>query len=109
MTAQAKEYPFRMSCALANGMLDAARFCPVCFHDADFETFWSEIEQFRPRLESTPEQGFGADFVDALQPVDNLSLAWHPPLATAEYTQARFAAPQPFRAKFNHLAASWQP
>ena len=79
-TAQAKEYPKRMSRALAESMLDAAISPPNSYHTCDLDECLRSLEPYRPQL---PEKGsgieYGADFVDNPLPVQHVTMTWTPP------------------------------
>ena len=77
-TAQAKEYPPRLSAAIAGAMLDSAIGPAIQWEEGEYEARLEELSQFQPLLDrfATSDQQFGADYVDSLVPVDRFSLKW---------------------------------
>ena len=89
-TAQAKEYPPRMSRGLANSMLDAVSSPPIAFPCDDLHSFLEETDIYSPKLSQEEVQDFGADFVDNPLPVGYLTLEWSPPFDMLERANRRF-------------------
>ena len=74
-TAQAKEYPFGMSCLLANAMLHAAISAPIAYPE-DPATDPHCYQLFSPQLANGQAQDFGQDYVDNPLPVHHVNAEW---------------------------------
>ena len=76
-TSRAKEYPRRLSAAIALAMADSVKRIPVSFKDkcADFA---KDIKIYMPQLQAQASS-FGADFVDSPLPIGTFNTGWEPP------------------------------
>ena len=77
-TAQAKEYPVRLSAAIAASMMDAARAHRITRSDVQLTKLLQDISQLMLQLMEDAGD-FAADFVDAPQLVHSFDLKWQPP------------------------------
>ena len=89
-TAQAKEYPYRLSCALANGIIDAALTHSIMFQDKAQNSAQAQMHAFCPQR-TEYEHEFGQDYVDNILPVHHLTAKWHSPEDMLDLAQVTFA------------------
>ena len=80
-TSRAKEYPRRLSAAIAFAMIDALKRASVSLSDHSLSQFHEQIAPYMPQLSSAQEEEIGSDFVDSVLPISKFATEWHPPLA----------------------------
>ena len=78
-TSRAKEYPRRLSAALAFAMVDALTEHAVRPSFCDFIQFRKQVEVYMPQLSQAQE--IGADFVDSPAPIGLFLTHWLSPLS----------------------------
>ena len=82
-TAQAKEYPRRLSAALALSMVDAALFYPIRTHMSahQIDQVLAQLQPYMPPLDQYIDafEDYGADYVDSLLPIQRFFGSWFPP------------------------------
>mgnify|MGYP003334080333 FL=1 len=88
-TAHAKEYPKRMSCGIANAMLDEAVRHPASHEDKDMLKAIQAMGDYMPQLTEDLKY-FGQDCVDEIKPVHHVTTKWEPFLEFHEEVNVRF-------------------
>ena len=75
VTAQAKEYPKRLSLAIANAMIEAALGPPITHTEHEVEKTLLSMQPYAPQR-TEREQAYGIDYVDNILPVCHLKARW---------------------------------
>ena len=88
-TARAKEYPFRLSLAIANAMIAAAKRPPVRFALPHLSAILGTMQPYAPQL-TDQDTTIGMDFVDNIAPICHLKANWSPDIEMYAQAQAQY-------------------
>ena len=88
-TAQAKEYPKRLSLAIANAMIAAARRPPVTYPEPLLQDILDTMQPYAPQR-TEEENAFGMDFVDNIAPILHLKAQWTSNIDMLSQAQAQY-------------------
>ena len=81
LTAHAKEYPHRLSAALALAMIDEALHHPVKFQEHNIDEVLAKFETYMPPLDPYLDTlaDYGADYVESILPIHSFKAKWQLP------------------------------